>query len=218
MVAQKRIKRGVVHKLQTISRRSGSTITRTIINSSARPEQDFFGSDFWQDIKKTTSMRDYWGIDALNTHTMEAPADLLSTSNPIREEQTVKEIARQPDMQPEALGLKSKDDLIKFESGIDIPESEPAKTAQEEETFIHYIGYGETLGGIVKKYGTTVEELVRLNNLKSKDHIRAGEKLRIPGQPLPENLLPYQKREPSKIGDHIVYGLWLKNTTPQLAN
>jgi LysM repeat protein len=36
---------------------------------------------------------------------------------------------------------------------------------------------GETLFGISKKYGITVDELRRLNNLKSNQSIGAGQKL-----------------------------------------
>jgi LysM repeat protein len=35
---------------------------------------------------------------------------------------------------------------------------------------------------IAKKHGTTVDELVKLNNLKDKKYIYAGQKLLLPGK------------------------------------
>jgi LysM repeat protein len=39
---------------------------------------------------------------------------------------------------------------------------------------------GDTLSKIAKKHGTTVNELVKLNNIKDKKHIYAGQKLLLP--------------------------------------
>ena len=47
-----------------------------------------------------------------------------------------------------------------------------------------YITYvvkrGDTLSAIARKYDTTVEDLVRINNIKDPDHIYVGQQLRIP--------------------------------------
>lgn len=40
---------------------------------------------------------------------------------------------------------------------------------------------GDTLFSLARRYGTTVEAIVRANNLKNANHIRAGQKLWIPG-------------------------------------
>ena len=49
---------------------------------------------------------------------------------------------------------------------------------------INYIIYtvmkGDTLWGIARRYNTTVEELVKMNNIKNKDLIYIGQKLKIP--------------------------------------
>jgi len=45
----------------------------------------------------------------------------------------------------------------------------------------HLVRRGETLGGIARKYGTSVQTLMRINNLRS-TLIRAGQTLRIPGR------------------------------------
>ncbi len=45
---------------------------------------------------------------------------------------------------------------------------------------VHRVEPGETLFGIARRYGTTVEELVRLNGLEDPSRIRAGQVLRLP--------------------------------------
>lgn len=54
-----------------------------------------------------------------------------------------------------------------------VPDSPPAPR-------IHTVRFGETLSGIAARYGTTVDELVRLNNLKDPNLIYVGQKLRLP--------------------------------------
>jgi len=43
----------------------------------------------------------------------------------------------------------------------------------------HKIKKGETLGAISKKYGTTVSELCRLNNISSRTTLRIGRSIRV---------------------------------------
>ena len=52
----------------------------------------------------------------------------------------------------------------------------------------HVVAPGETLFAIARRYGTTVEELARLNNLKDPDRIRAGQVLLV--RPVEEVALP----------------------------
>jgi murein DD-endopeptidase MepM/ murein hydrolase activator NlpD len=52
----------------------------------------------------------------------------------------------------------------------------------------HVVAPGETLFAIAKRYGTTVEELARLNGLKDPSRIRAGQVLRV--RPVAEMGLP----------------------------
>lgn len=44
---------------------------------------------------------------------------------------------------------------------------------------------GDTLGSIAKKYNTTVDELVKLNNIKNPNLINVGQKIKIPGADKP---------------------------------
>lgn len=51
-------------------------------------------------------------------------------------------------------------------------------TPVENKTVIHEVQSGDTLGGLAKKYGTTIE-LIKLSNNLSSNVIRIGQKLRI---------------------------------------
>ena len=51
----------------------------------------------------------------------------------------------------------------------------------EKENYITYtVVWGDTLSGIARRYGTTVNTLVKLNNIKNPNLIYAGQKLKIP--------------------------------------
>ena len=62
------------------------------------------------------------------------------------------------------------------EFDLDEPDEEPAGSQQPQ---YHRIRSGETLGGIARKYGTTVNALCRLNNIQSPSHIRSGSTIRV---------------------------------------
>jgi LysM repeat protein len=49
------------------------------------------------------------------------------------------------------------------------------------EPVYHIVKSGETLSSIARKYRTSVESLVRLNNIKNPALIRPGQKIRISG-------------------------------------
>ena len=46
--------------------------------------------------------------------------------------------------------------------------------------FIYTVVSGDTLSGIAVRYGTTVDELCKLNNIHNPDHISVNRKLMIP--------------------------------------
>ncbi|WP_339174428.1 LysM domain-containing protein [Anoxybacillus sp. FSL W8-1294] len=52
----------------------------------------------------------------------------------------------------------------------------PVKTEKVE---YYIVKKGDALTKIAKKYGTTVQNLVKLNNIKNPDLIRVGQKLRV---------------------------------------
>lgn len=61
-----------------------------------------------------------------------------------------------------------------------IPEPIQQEPVPEQETFIHTVKRGEALSVIAKQYGTTVQELVKLNDIKNPNLIVVGQKLKIP--------------------------------------
>jgi lipid-binding SYLF domain-containing protein len=62
-------------------------------------------------------------------------------------------------------------------------QAEEKKAAPSEGGGKYYeVKSGDSLYEIAKKHGTTVDELVKLNNLKDKNHIYPGQKLLLPGK------------------------------------
>lgn len=53
------------------------------------------------------------------------------------------------------------------------------KKRMERATTIHRIKRGETLGGIARRYGVTVNQLMRWNGIKNASRIREGQRIRI---------------------------------------
>lgn len=57
----------------------------------------------------------------------------------------------------------------------------PAQVAMAADGgLVHFVSAGETLSGIAKLYGTTVENLIRTNQIEDPTHISVGQKLTIP--------------------------------------
>ena len=62
-------------------------------------------------------------------------------------------------------------------------EAEPTKAASDQSGGkTHVVKSGDTLHGIAKKNGTTVDELAKLNNIEDKKSIYPGQKLLLPGK------------------------------------
>lgn len=53
-------------------------------------------------------------------------------------------------------------------------------TAQRRDT-VHRVGRGDTLSAIADRYGVSVREVVATNGLRNADHLRVGQRLRLPG-------------------------------------
>lgn len=64
-------------------------------------------------------------------------------------------------------------------SGQSVPQVQPNPQEQDSEAVYHTVVAGETLYRISVKYNTTVDKILKLNNLKNADRIVEGQKLRV---------------------------------------
>ena len=53
----------------------------------------------------------------------------------------------------------------------------------QPKTIVHVVRRGETLSGIARRYGVTVSQIAKLNNIKPNSLIRVGQRLVIAGKP-----------------------------------
>ncbi|MSP14448.1 MAG: LysM peptidoglycan-binding domain-containing protein [Chloroflexi bacterium] len=58
----------------------------------------------------------------------------------------------------------------------------PAAPLSAGQTISYTVRTGDTLTSIARQYGTTVDAIVRENNITDKDRIKVGQQLRIPGK------------------------------------
>lgn len=88
-----------------------------------------------------------------------------------------------------------------------LPKWEPPQVT----TAVHRVRRGDTLSGIAARYGTSVSELMSLNNLRSAHRISPGQQLRVPGR----GSAPAIDRTPIAPGQSIAHNvrpgdsLWL---------
>jgi 5'-nucleotidase/UDP-sugar diphosphatase len=74
-------------------------------------------------------------------------------------------------------------EVSKAAGGARKAEVETNRAAAPEGSGKYYeVRSGDSLYKIAKKHGTTVDELVKLNNLKDAKHIYPGRKLLLPGK------------------------------------
>ena len=64
-------------------------------------------------------------------------------------------------------------------SGTPIPQPTAQPQTEPSETVYHTVAAGENLYRISLKYNTTVDKILKLNNLKNADHIVEGQRLRV---------------------------------------
>lgn len=72
-----------------------------------------------------------------------------------------------------------KNDRIKTVTAIDREESEDAEQRGMQCYIIYFVQNGDTLWNIAKRYHTTVDELVKNNNIADRDKINVGQKIKI---------------------------------------
>ena len=69
----------------------------------------------------------------------------------------------------------------------------------------HRVRRGETLSTIARRYGSSVNAIVRANNLRSRNRIRAGQRLKIPHRGAPAHTIASRVREGKAASSiHIV--------------
>lgn len=61
----------------------------------------------------------------------------------------------------------------------------PAYVPPKDQYVVHRVRSGETLSTIARRYGTSVNKIVAANNLRSRNRIRAGQRLKIPSRYAP---------------------------------
>lgn len=75
-------------------------------------------------------------------------------------------------------------EIAKYQTATEQPQettnSTPSNTESSENVVSHKVASGESLSSIATRYGTTVDEIKKLNGLSS-DHIVVGQRLRIKG-------------------------------------
>lgn len=74
---------------------------------------------------------------------------------------------------------------VTSDSGGTYPEMKAGEAVTirlQSASYYHEVKPGETLGRIAKKYGATVDELVRANGLSEPDRLQPGQLIYIPGR------------------------------------
>lgn len=76
-------------------------------------------------------------------------------------------------------GSVDMDYLIEEKNNQPVHSKQPTQTVASEANITYTIKAGDTLSKIAKKFGTTVDELITLNNIKNANLIYVGNKLKI---------------------------------------
>lgn len=79
--------------------------------------------------------------------------------------------------------------------------------------YYHVVLSGETLGGIAKKYGTTYQEIAKLNGISDPNKISVGQNLKIPGVPAGNS----QPSNSSTKPEYITYTVKSGDTLAKIA-
>ena len=70
----------------------------------------------------------------------------------------------------------------------------------EVETSVHHVRRGDTVSALARRYRTSTEAILRLNNLKKRHTLRIGQRLRIPGRWSAPSRSAVQKKSPQPSG------------------
>jgi flagellum-specific peptidoglycan hydrolase FlgJ len=84
-----------------------------------------------------------------------------------------------PNYAAKLINIIEKYDLTKYDRVGNKKPVKAAAASKKEEPQVYVVKKGDTLTAIAKKYNTTVQNLVKLNNIKNPDLILVGQKLRL---------------------------------------
>jgi LysM repeat protein len=62
---------------------------------------------------------------------------------------------------------------------LDVEEVEPAEKREQPSIVVYFIQPGDNLWKIAKRFNTTIEELVKANNIEDPENLAPGDKLII---------------------------------------
>ena len=65
---------------------------------------------------------------------------------------------------------------------VDIEESEEEKQCKKSSVTIYVVNVGDTLWELAKKYNTTMDSLIKINELEGSESLTVGKKIIIPGK------------------------------------
>jgi LysM repeat protein len=89
--------------------------------------------------------------------------------------------ATDPNYAAKLIRIIEKYELHKYDKVGNKKPTKPAAAAKKEEHQVYTVKKGDTLSEIAQKYGTTVNELVKLNNIKNPNLIYPGQKIKLKG-------------------------------------
>jgi len=111
-------------------------------------------------------------------------------------------------------GIRGLVDKDKFTNEILLDDASQIKQTGDSKNYNHDASYtiksGDTLSGIALKYGTTVKELIILNNIKTPNLIYPGEEIKVPINGNPNSEVLYDT-------NHIHYTVERGDTLSKLA-
>ncbi|MED4971363.1 glucosaminidase domain-containing protein [Parageobacillus toebii] len=87
--------------------------------------------------------------------------------------------ATDPNYASKLISIIEKYDLTKYDKVGNKKPVKSAVAAKKEKPQIYIVQKGDTLIAIAKRYNTSVQNLVKLNNIKNPDLILVGQKLRV---------------------------------------
>ena len=120
----------------------------------------------------------YASTETRNPGTPNEEATALESASTAQVPSTAKPAPSQNTRQEKATSHKESGN-----SGSNSPVAATAGSPSDEAT-LHKVARGEDIESIAKKYGTTVEGIMALNDLKRR-HVSRGQVLKVPGEPKP---------------------------------